>query len=945
MSREYDRRKFSSNRLTPEREALLREHAAREGRALPGPSEAQVTRFDAVTGNPAELLGAAPAATPPTTQAEYVERAMTYLGGFHDALGFAPSQSTEFQPDPNVLKTSSGAAAVHVQQLYRGIPIFQAQQAVQFNPQGGIDGTVGQSVSIEQQIDPTPAVEPDAATLIAARFLADTPPDSAIEYDQFGQPLAQPTLDLAGYIPTIISRASDHPEQTTRLSAGPFAEPPCTSLVWFYDEPRLDLAWQVLLTLPDYSDQYRLLVDAVHGDVLYCHQLVHRIAGQGNVYINDGGSPRRFVDFPLPLATYGVPIPADLPSDFPGDWIDDDTAEGNNVSAHLEDNGPTIGGARINGAIVFNPRLPAGVSQQILNLFYYVNRMHNFFYLLGFRERDGNFQARHAAHGGLPGDAVDARVYRGFVNGTATMTTPIDGGSPVMRTGAVGSTGRHTALDATVIYHEYTHGVTNRLVGGPANVHALDAVQSQAFGEGTSDFIACIAANTTVVGAWVVGRPGGIRSAPYTSAFPAHFGNLGQPPYNDVHGAGEIWCASLLELSRSIDTGLCLQLVMDSLRLMPANPTLLQCRDALFRALDYTHSAGRLASTHYSRTLDAAWRVFAHFGMGPRAYAPHAYTLHGTIPDFDAPSAAPLPTTTLESSPDGAALPTPAGDDFSRLPELDERSERKLHGAGVTSFAELATRTPAQLARIIAKAGFTAEKIRKLGWVDLAHDYAAALQTPGAMDSRLSGTPDAANHAERQRTTSFTLRLNITADGRVRKLAITHVRNGAQQEWETWNEQELLTFIRDQADLTPDDPQAHAAVHTGATQRLPQAIESVAGPPEPPAQPAARLTGETLARSVGDDQLQVELEFQVPAAVGSAPYIWQILARHRESDQVEVLGICEGVIEATQPEQRISTVVDLPRADGRYRLSSIMHLPNQAILLEVPGPPLSVETD
>ena len=67
---------------------------------------------------------------------------------------------------------------------------------------------------------------------------------------------------------------------------------------------------------------------------------------------------------------------------------------------------------------------------------------------------------------------------------TANMTTPADGAAPVMNMGLVTDTNRHTALDAGVVIHEFSHGVTSRLVGGPLNNHALDAPQSGAMGEG-----------------------------------------------------------------------------------------------------------------------------------------------------------------------------------------------------------------------------------------------------------------------------------------------------------------------------------------------------------------------------------------------------------------------------------------------------------------------------
>ena len=100
------------------------------------------------------------------------------------------------------------------------------------------------------------------------------------------------------------------------------------------------------------------------------------------------------------------------------------------------------------------------------------------------------------------------------------MATPVDGSSPTMNMGLVTSTSRHTAFDSTVVFHEFTHGVSNRLVGGPMNVHALDDPQSGGMGEGWSDYVACTINDVTVVGDWVVDDPGGIRGFPYDGNFP-----------------------------------------------------------------------------------------------------------------------------------------------------------------------------------------------------------------------------------------------------------------------------------------------------------------------------------------------------------------------------------------------------------------------------------------
>jgi extracellular elastinolytic metalloproteinase len=49
---------------------------------------------------------------------------------------------------------------------------------------------------------------------------------------------------------------------------------------------------------------------------------------------------------------------------------------------------------------------------------------------------------------------------------------------------------RDCAFDAGVIIHEYTHGVSNRLTGGPANTNCLNVLEAGGMGEGWGDAMA-----------------------------------------------------------------------------------------------------------------------------------------------------------------------------------------------------------------------------------------------------------------------------------------------------------------------------------------------------------------------------------------------------------------------------------------------------------------------
>jgi extracellular elastinolytic metalloproteinase len=202
----------------------------------------------------------------------------------------------------------------------------------------------------------------------------------------------------------------DRPARPTVLRAEGLERAIKASLVWFPLE-RLRLAWEVVLTLGDLDNQFRAIVDANHGRGAALQAARRHRARTLAVYRVDGGSPREMTDFPRPLGDYGLPLPEELPPGFPDPWIEARAATGNSVFAHLGDSGPTIEGDVSNGSVVFDPEDATGDDQKVLNIFYFNCVMHDFFYLLGFRERDGNFQSQTLGRGGIGGDRVDARSY------------------------------------------------------------------------------------------------------------------------------------------------------------------------------------------------------------------------------------------------------------------------------------------------------------------------------------------------------------------------------------------------------------------------------------------------------------------------------------------------------------------------------------------------------
>jgi extracellular elastinolytic metalloproteinase len=633
MGREIDKRNFQESKLTDERISSLNSLADDASAKLDGDQRITITSFDKTTGNPAKIKSA----DAPAEKGNYIKRALDHLQIISAPLGFEATQPVEFSASPNYQEGSSGAVTVHIQQDYKGIPVFQAAQTVRFNPNGSLDETVGNTVSVNEEKEVKPLLSAVQATLKAANYIAVPQDDENEEQDDFGEPLTPSSVDLTGFEPKVISTIANLADQTTILEAGPFGDKIRANLLWFaLSEDVLRLTWEITFTMPDLSEQYRTIVDSETGEVLYCRQLVQSLV-RGNVYSIDGSNVPTLIDFPRPWNSYGLPVPQNFPNS-PDEWVttNNTQAEGNCVLARLGVNGSTVSGSVEGGNLVFSPNDPIGDEQKVLNIFYYNCVMHDFFYLLGFREAQGNFQLDNFQRGGIPGDRVDARAHSGPVSGTANMSTPVDGSGPVMNMGLVRSTNRHTAFDSTVVFHEYMHGVTNRLVGGPQNIHSLDSPQSAGMGEGWGDYIACTINQTEVVGAWVVDKPSGIRKFPYNNQFPDHFGSLGAGRYTQVHNIGEIWCAALLEMNRRITWQLGIQLVVDALKLSPTNPSFLNMRDSILAALDNKLLAGQLTDLEHTDVVIGIWGAFSRFGMGPNAQSNGAQ-LSGIVADFDVP--------------------------------------------------------------------------------------------------------------------------------------------------------------------------------------------------------------------------------------------------------------------------------------------------------------------
>jgi hypothetical protein len=207
----------------------------------------------------------------------------------------------------------------------------------------------------------------------------------------------------------------------------------------------------------------------------------------------------------------------------------------------------------------------------VSNLFAMHNRMHDWASQLGFTEATWNLQAVNLSSAGLGGDAEQGRAQAGALAGSrnnANQATPRDGLPPATNmflwqpvAGAAYPPCVDGDYDMTVIAHEYTHAITNRMIAGPDT--GISGFQGGSMGEGWSDLVASeyLAENNLrapgdspfIIGGYVTGNTTtGIRNYD-GSRSPLNFADVGYDLVGpEVHADGEIWVAANLRVRAAL---------------------------------------------------------------------------------------------------------------------------------------------------------------------------------------------------------------------------------------------------------------------------------------------------------------------------------------------------------------------------------------------------------
>ncbi len=595
---------------------------------------------------------------------EPTELARNFLDDHLQQLGLSAQDVADLGVSSSYGDTDSGIQHVVLVQRHEGLELFNALTSVNLTHDGRVINFHSSFYSNLSRIVSGKLVLDEIGAFNAAATLLNL------------KPTATPAL-----------LSSSGVERQGRLSRAGIASRDIVVKLFYFplDAKRVRLAWNLQIEMVKGADYYNLAIDAETGALLY----------QGNFTVSESFGPQVPISaLPTPEPSPAPRIVGkrqerkltpdqyevfEIPKEYPNDgprtvvvnpadttfspfgWHDTNgvagaeftITRGNNANAYADrnDNDAADPGSQPDGGasldftgplVAYDPTQQPGtyIPAAVTNLFYWSNIIHDVTARHGFTEASGNFQAFNYTGQGVGNDFVLSEAQDGADVGSrnnANFATPSDGQNPRMQMflwTTPAPPERDGDFSSMIIAHEYGHGVSNRLTGGPANVNCLN--NDEQMGEGWSDWLGLVlTANPTDtpttlrgVGTWALSQPpsgAGIRAAPYTTDFA-----INGWTYDDIkttsgpHPLGHIWASIIWEVYWELvnehgfnpdiygdwTTGgnnLALRLVLDGMKLQPCSPGFVDGRDAILLA-DQNLTGGA------NKCL--LWAAFARRGLG-----------------------------------------------------------------------------------------------------------------------------------------------------------------------------------------------------------------------------------------------------------------------------------------------------------------------------------------
>ncbi len=189
-----------------------------------------------------------------------------------------------------------------------------------------------------------------------------------------------------------------------------------------------------------------------------------------------------------------------------------------------------------------------------------------------------------------------------------------------------------------------------------------------------------------------------------------------------------------------------------------------------------------------------------------------------------------------------------SGDNFRKIDGIGPVLERRLWDAGIRTYSDLAQRTPEEIAASLPPtAGISVERIASQNWTGQARELAES--PPGASGPR-------------QHYAAFHVEFLLESDNSVRGTRVHHHQTDAREAWAGWDEEKLLTFLRDRIplpaaatptdapDVEPTETQTDEPTQTQARDQEPASVE-----PAPAGQPSAPVPDRLPPLSLSIEEL------------------------------------------------------------------------------------------
>ncbi len=567
--------------------------------------------------------------------AEAMSVARDFITDNYAQLGLTADDLADYEVSDEVYSSVTGATHIYLRQTYLGLPVYNGQ--LQINV--GADGRI---LSVNNTCMPNIAAAADSEipALSAAEAVAAVAAHLEIQLDR------PPGFISAELSPAGVTRVRGEGISLSDIEA---------RLMWLpIQAGDARLVWNFQIATIGDGQVYDLTVDAASGQVWTRFNWVAQDSYR--VYPAPVESPNHAFVLPSADGRETVFDPAD-PIASPFGWHDTDglpgaeftTHRGNNVHAYDDiDNNDMPPAVEPDCGGLLDCGFPLGLtmdpstytSAAVTNLFYWSNLIHDVQYLYGFDEMAGNFQENNYGAGGLAGDYVLAEAQDGGGINDANFFTPPDGQQPRMQMFLWNRTdpNRDSDFDNGIIVHEYGHGISNRLVGGPSNVSCLSNYQQP--GEGLSDWWSLVytaqpgdlGTDGRGIGTYALGQPtsgAGIRTQRYSTD-----PTINTHTYETIsekaipYGFGEVWAQAAWEVywalvdAHGFDPDLynafggsgnqrAMLYVNEGLKNTICSPTFTDVRDGIILA-----AAG---PPFNGQDVCLLWEAFAAFGLGEDA--------------------------------------------------------------------------------------------------------------------------------------------------------------------------------------------------------------------------------------------------------------------------------------------------------------------------------------